>query len=230
MPTIAIMGASRGIGLGLAREYAGAGWAVHATVRDPAAPGELAAIREEAAGDVHIHRLDVRNDDDIAALAAELAGTPLDVLIHNAGMTGSRGAADAETTALTMRVNAEAPILTAEALLPSVAAGGEGGRGGKIALMSSVMGSGRPHPGSPHLYGDSKAALNRRFREVEPAWRARGVVAIALHPGYVRTDMTGHSAAIDVAESAAGIRRTIDALGPADSGRFLDYTGKEIAW
>ncbi|MDA0785998.1 MAG: SDR family NAD(P)-dependent oxidoreductase, partial [Proteobacteria bacterium] len=137
-----------------------------------------------------------------------------------------RGGGTPAATARSMRINAEAPIATVAALLDSVIAGGER----KVAVMSSVQASGHPRAGSPDLYGDSKAELNRRFRAIEPEWRGRGVTAVALHPGYVRTDMTGAHASLSPEESVRGIRKVLAGLNEADSGRFLDYRGKDVAW
>ena len=222
MPSVMIIGASRGIGLELARQYADAGWQVHATTRTLAPPGKLG----ELAGDVSLYSLDVCSDADIAALADALACTPIDVLIHSAGVIGSRGAGDDETRAQTFRINTEAPILTATTLLENVAASDQK----KIALVSSVQGSGRPRAGSQYLYGDSKGLLNAKFRELEPQWRAREITSVALHPGYVRTDMTGMMAGVSAKKSVRGIRRVMEDLRPEDSGRFVDYKGKTMSW
>lgn len=222
MTTVAVIGASRGIGLELARQYAAAGCRVHVTTRNVAAPGALGAI----GGDVRLHPLDVAEDGQIAALADALDDEVIDILIHNAGINAGRGKADPETTAMSMWVNAEAPIATVSALLEQVAASTEK----KVAVMSSVQGSGKPRAGSPDLYGDSKGELNRRFREIEPAWRARGITAVALHPGYVRTDMTGAHASISPEESVRGIREVMAGLTARVSGRFVDYRGRDISW
>lgn len=222
MTTVAVIGASRGIGLELARQYAADGCRVHATTRTPDAPGALGDV----GGDVNLYPLDVVEDGQITALADALSDEPIDILIHNAGINAGRGAGDAETTARSMRINAEAPIITVTALLDSVVAG----EGKKVALMSSVQASGHPRAGSPDLYGDSKAELNKRFREIEPEWRARGITAVALHPGYVRTDMTGSHASLSPEESVRGIRKVLAGLSATDSGRFLDYRGKDVRW
>lgn len=222
MTTVAVIGASRGIGLELARQYAADGCRVHATIRTPDAPGALGDV----GGDVNLYPLDVVEDGQITALADALSDEPIDILIHNAGINAGRGAGDAETTARSMRINAEAPIITVTALLDSVVAG----EGKKVALMSSVQASGHPRAGSPDLYGDSKAELNKRFRKIEPEWRARGITAVALHPGYVRTDMTGSHASLSPEESVRGIRKVLAGLSATDSGRFLDYRGKDVRW
>lgn len=222
MPNIAIIGASRGIGLEFVRQYAADGWRVYATTRTPDSPGVLGTLR----GDIRLHHLDVCNDTHIARFADAMSKVALDVLIHNAGVLNSRGRASPEETAETMRINAEAPITTVSALLDSVTASEQK----KVVILSSVQASGRPRPSSPDLYGDSKGELNKRFRLIEPEWRARGVTAIALHPGYVKTDMTGQQAGITTTESVSGTRSLLAGLGAADSGRFLDYRGKDIAW
>ena len=222
MPSVVVIGASRGIGLELARQYADAGWQVHATTRTLERPGKLG----EVAGAVRLYSLDVCSDDDIAALARALAGKPIDVLVHNAGVIGSRGAGDEATRKQTFRINTEAPILTATALQENVAASDQK----RIALMSSTQGSGRPRAGNHYLYGDSKGLLNAKFRELEPQWRERGIISVVLHPGYVRTDMTGMLATLSAKKSVAGIRRVLEDLRPEDSGRFVDYKGKTVAW
>jgi NAD(P)-dependent dehydrogenase (short-subunit alcohol dehydrogenase family) len=222
MPNIAIIGASRGIGLEFVRQYAAAGWRVYATTRTPENPGALGDLR----GDIRLHHLDVRNDTHIARLADALSKVALDILVHNAGVLTSRGHASPDEISETMRVNAEAPIATVSALLDSVVTSDQK----KVAIISSIQGSGRPRPSSPDLYGDSKGELNKRFRAIEPEWRAQGVTAIALHPGYVKTDMTGQHAAITPTESVSGIRSLLAGLTTAHSGRFLDYRGQDVVW
>lgn len=217
-----IIGASRGIGLELARQYADAGWRVHATTRTPDRPGKLGGL----AGKVTLHSLDVCSDEQIDDLAGALGDTPIDVLIHSAGVIGARGNGDEATRRETFRINSEAPILVTTALLDNVAASDQK----KIALMSSVQGSGRLGGKGGYLYGDSKGLLNAKFREAEPEWKARGITAVTLHPGYVRTDMTGMMASLSPKKSVKGIRRVMDDLRPEDSGRFVDYKGKTVAW
>ena len=222
MTTVAVIGASRGIGHELAWQYAADGCRVHATTRTPDRPGALGDVD----GDVHLHQLDVVEDDQIAVLAGTLAGEPIDILIHIAGINITRGKADPQTTARSMQINAEAPIITVTALPDGVAASTEK----KVVVMSSVQASGKPRSGSPDLYGDSKGELNKRFRAIEPEWRARGITSVALHPGYVRTDMTSSHVSLSPEESVRGIRNVLAGLPTKDSGRFLDYRGKDVPW
>ena len=217
MPTAAIIGASRGIGLGLAREYAGDGWRVHATTRTPKRPGALGGI----GGDVHLHELEVTDRAQQQALAASLAGEAIDVLIHNAGVYGTLMRASTVN-----RINAEAPIEIAETLMDAVLRSEQK----KIALITSQMGARHGSGRSLGKYGESKAALNDRFRAVERDWRKAGCLAVVIHPGWVRTDMGGSSASISVEESARGIRRVMADLDESHHGRFWTWDGREHSW
>jgi NAD(P)-dependent dehydrogenase (short-subunit alcohol dehydrogenase family) len=216
MPTAAIIGASRGIGLELVRQYAADGWRVHATTRTPGAPGALGKVK----GDLVLHALDVRDAAQTAALVTALSGEALDVLIHNAGIKDG-GHSRAEV----MRVNAEAPIAVTEALLDAVASAH-----GRVVLVSSQVGARRGSRASLGDYGDSKAVLNDALRARADTWAKRGVTAIVLHPGWVRTDMGGRSAPVSVEDSARGIRAVVAGLSPADNGRFLTWRGEEHPW
>ena len=217
MPTAAIIGASRGIGLGLASRYAAADWRVHATTRTPEHLGGLGEVR----GDVHIHELEVTDRAQQRALGAALTGEAIDVLIHNAGVYGTRMRAAAVD-----RINAEAPIEVAEALMDAVLRSGQK----KIALISSQVGARRGSRRSLGKYGNSKAALNDRFRAREQDWRAAGCLAVVIHPGWVRTDMGGSSATLSVEESARGIRRVMAELDESRHGRFWTWDGREHPW
>ena len=217
MPTAAVIGASRGIGLGLVELYAGEGWRVHATTRSPASPGALG----EVAGDLRLHGLDVTDRAQQLAFRDALGDEGIDVLIHNAGVYG-----DGMGAAAVNRVNAEAPIEMAELLMDAVLGSGQR----KIALITSMMGARRGSRRGLGKYGDSKAALNDRFRAVADRWRERGCLAVVIHPGWVRTDMGGRNASISVAESARGIHDVMARLDEAGHGRFWTWDGREHPW
>ena len=209
-----IVGASRGIGLELVRQYLAEGWEVHATTRTPDRPGPLG----EQAGLLTVHPFEVRDEAQLAMLVRSVGN--LDLLIHNAGV--GRGTPRAEM----MAVNAEAPIRVVEALLDA----GAILPGGKVVLVTSQLGARRGRQESLGDYGDSKAALNDEFRRLAPTWAGRGVVAIVLHPGWVRTDMGGSSATLSVEESAAGIRELVAGLSETHHGRFWTWDGREHPW
>ena len=217
MPSVMIIGASRGIGLELARQYTVAGWRVHATTRTPSRPGALGDL----SGDLMLHELDVRCADHIAAVADALASEALDVLIHNAGVSGR-----SESRKEVMRINADAPIRVTQALLHAVKRGTEK----KIVLITSQLGARRGGTHRLGVYGDSKAALNDAFREVAPVWGCEGLIAIVLHPGWVRTDMGGTWAPLSVEDSVSGMRQLISRLTPAEHGRFWTWDGREHSW
>ena len=217
MPTVAVIGASRGIGLGLVERYAREGWRVHATTRTPGTPGALG----EVAGDVRLHGLDVTDRAQRRALRDALGDEAIDVLIHNAGVYG-----DGMTAAQVNRVNAEAPIEVAELLMDAVVRSGQR----KIALITSTMGARRGSRRGLGKYGDSKAALNDRFRALEASWQERGCHAVVIHPGWVRTDMGGRHAAISVEESARGIYDVMTGLDRSGHGRFRTWDGREHPW
>ena len=217
MPTGMVIGASRGIGLELVRQYAAAGWRVHATTRTPLQPGALGAI----ARDVVLHALDVRDAQQIEAVVQEIEPEGIDVLIHNAGVVG-RGLMPAEV----QRINADAPIRVAQPLLAAVIRSREK----KIILMTSQLGARRGYTGTLGLYGDSKAALNDAFRAYTRAWGQRGCIAIVMHPGWVRTDMGGAGAPLSVEESVRGMRQVIARLTPQDHGHFFTWEGREHPW
>ena len=197
--------------------YAAADWRVHATTRTPLQPGALGAI----AGDVVLHALDVRDAQQIGAVAQDVATEGIDVLIHNAGVAG-RGMSPAEVH----RINADAPLRVAQALLAAVVRSREK----KLVLMTSQLGARRGYTGSLGPYGDSKAALNAAFRAHAPAWGQCGCLAIVMHPGWVRTDMGGAGAPVAVEESVRGMRRVIARLTPKDHGRFFTWEGREHPW
>ena len=217
--TAIIIGASRGLGLGLATELTARGWQVTATQRTPSAA--LAAV----AG-VIVETVDIDNVAAVAALTRRQPG-PFDLVFVNAGVLGppqaSADSVTADQLAALMLTNAVAPVRIARALLGAIRPGGT------IAFMTSIMGSValRQH-GINALYGASKAALNsltRGFAAVE----AKGFTVVNFHPGWVRTDMGGAEAAIDVATSVAGMANLLEAE-TVPGHRFLDYSGEALPW
>lgn len=217
MPTAMIVGASRGIGLELAHQYAEAGWRVHATTRTPDQPGELGRLT----GDLILHELDVCRPGQITALSEALAQESIDVFIHNAGVSDRSMSRDE-----VMRINAEAPIQVTQAMLEAVKCSHEK----KLVLMTSQLGARHGSTRRLGTYGESKAVLNDTFRELAPAWGDQGLIAIVMHPGWVRTDMGGRSAPLSVEESVTGMRRVIASLTPDQHGRFWTWDGREHPW
>ena len=216
--TAIIIGASRGLGLGLAQELVQRGWQVVATQRAPSAA--LAAV----AG-VTVDTVDIDDPAAVAALVHRQKG-PFDLVFVNAGVTGPKhGSADkvtADELAALMMTNAISPIRTARALRGAVKPGGT------IAFMSSILGSValRQHD-MAELYSASKAALNSLTRGF--AAQNKDLAVLSLHPGWVKTDMGGDGADIDVATSVTGLANVLEAE-TAPGNRYLDYTGKTLPW
>lgn len=221
---ICIVGASRGIGLGLAREFAGRGWHVLATERHPGA--DLHALAQDGTNRVHIATLDVADASADERLRDSLGDRSLDMLVINAGITGashqSAAQASADDIAQVMLVNAFGPARLTEALLPCLR------DGGTIGLMSSRMGSIADSSGGYDLYRTSKAAQNMLAKGLAQKQAAgRGIAVLSLHPGWVQTAMGGPGAPLSVEESARGLA---DVLSASHSGghRFVDWQGETL--
>jgi NAD(P)-dependent dehydrogenase (short-subunit alcohol dehydrogenase family) len=223
MPLALITGANRGLGLEFARQYARDGWRVLGCCRDPDAAHELASAGAE------VMKMDVTQAADVTAASKRLAGTSLDLLVCNAGVSGARAPVLKAITQTdfdqVMRTNVLGPMWISSSFADCMPPGG------KIAYVSSRMGSiGAMGNAGSALYRASKAALNAVVKAVSLELASRGVTAIALHPGWVRTNMGGAGADIDAETSVAGMRAVIEDAGPPVSGHFFDYTGKEIPW
>ncbi len=234
MATVLITGAGRGIGLELVRQYAALGWRVHACARDPGVEA-LAQV----AGDIERHALDVADPTAIAALVADLEGEAIDVLFNVAGVIGRGtpgpnslrvqhlGAINYQDWSTMMAVNVFAPVRLVEALLKNIAASEQR----KVITLSSVLGSMAANDsGGQYGYRSSKAAVNAVMKSMAIDLKERGIIALPMHPGWVRTDMGGDQAPLSVAQSAAGMIAVVAALTPKDAGRFLQYDGSELPW
>ena len=222
MPTYLITGANRGIGLELARQLAARGDRVIATARHPEDADELNAL------DVRVEALDVADDASVAALAARLEGEPIDVLVNNAGVGHTaKSIADVQPTEMlrVFHVNAVGPLMVTRALLPNLEAGDRK----LVVSISSVMGSIASTQGTGHYaYRTSKAALNMVNRTM--ANELKHLTCVVMHPGWVKTDMGGAEAPVEIPDSARGIITTTDTLTPKDTARYLDYQGNDLPW
>lgn len=225
MPTILITGAGRGLGLEFARQYAGDGWKVIATVREPKAGSALAALGKS----VEIHLADMADRKSIAGLAKGLKGAPIDVLICNAGIYprgASFGHTDYDAWEEAMRVNVFGPQAVAEVLIENVIRSDLK----RIVMMSSRMGSITHNDGEDHIYRSSKAALNQVMKGMAADLADRRVTVIAVSPGWVKTDMGGSGAPLTAEPSIKGLRKVIAGMTPKKSGKFFSYDGSEIEW
>jgi NAD(P)-dependent dehydrogenase (short-subunit alcohol dehydrogenase family) len=232
MDTVVITGANRGLGLALAKVFAARGATVIGGCRTPAAAGELRSVTP------HVHAVDTGDERSIADFVAAIGDEPVDVLVNNAGLSAEGlGAGPEERDVLVlspehfmgqMRINALGPMLLARGLLPWLRRSARP----RIVNISSqvgsmVVGSGI---GRDVGYGASKAALNMVTIKLASRLRDEGVIAIALHPGWLRTDMGGAGADLDPTEAAGEIVDLIDGLTMEQTGRFLRWDGTEHPW
>lgn len=224
-----IVGANRGIGLAVTKEFLSRGWDVITTARDPERATELHRLATSHPGRVSVPQLDVNDPAAVDGFADTLGDKVLDAVLLNAGVSGpehrsASAVTGAEIGAL-MFTNAIAPIRLARALMSRVRPGS-----GVVAFTSSVMGSVAANAGGHELYRASKAALNSLARGLWPEMQGRKLTMVSLHPGWVATDMGGSTAPVSVKDSSAGIVRVIEQQSGAHQHRFLDYMGKELPW
>ncbi len=227
--TVLITGAARGLGLEFVRQYDADGWRILACARAPAKAQALMELAAGSAGRIMIHALEVTDHARVAALAAELRGTPIDVLLNVAGVLvpNGFGASNYDAWMNSMRINVFGPMKMAEAFVDHVAASAQK----KIVTLSSALGSvGGNTSGGMYDYRSTKSAVNAIMKSMSIDLAPRGVIAVPMHPGWVRTDMGGPRGEIDAPTSVAGMRRVIAGLSAAQSGRFWSYLGAELPW
>ena len=232
MSTVLVIGASRGIGLELVRQYAEAGNRVLATARDDAG---LQRIRQLGAQALMV---DVANPASVSGLAWQLDGEKIDIALYVAGVTSRADATSPPTQPefdRVMHTNVLGAMQAIPQVAPLVEAAGSGavaGQGGlgRFAFISSVMGQTSTVPDSQAwLYRVSKAALNMAVASAQHSYP--GAILVAMHPGWVQTDMGGARAPLTAQDSVRGLRATLAGLTPADSGHFLRYDGHRYeAW
>jgi NAD(P)-dependent dehydrogenase (short-subunit alcohol dehydrogenase family) len=235
-PTVLITGASRGIGLELARQYAARDWRVIATARDPAGASDLQRL---AAADpnVVVETLDVTDHAGVDALAAKYRGKPMDLLLLNAAQgptpqTAVRSLAklDFAEARQSFEVNAIGPMKVAQAFFDSVAASSRK----LIVAVSSDSGSLEASVKMPILYNykASKAALNMYMHTLSFEAPRKGITVIMLHPGTVKTNpgLMRMPGALETPDAVGRLLAVIDKLTPADNGRFLDNRGETMPW
>jgi NAD(P)-dependent dehydrogenase (short-subunit alcohol dehydrogenase family) len=224
--TALIIGASRGLGLGLVKTLLADGWQVTATVRNPQKGEALQAL-----GDVRIEQLDMDDQQAQIALSQQLQGLVFDLLFVNAGVKGPEvqtpngGATLAEVGQLFF-TNAVAPINLAQRFVGQIRPGS-----GVLAFMSSVLGS-VTMPDAPELalYKASKAALNSMTNSFVSQLGESRPTVLSLHPGWVKTDMGGEGADLDVQTSTRGLIDQVNAYAGKGGHHFINYKGETIPW
>ncbi len=232
MKTVLITGTNRGIGLEFAKQYADDGWRVFACCRDPAGADALNRLAGQHPQRISIHALNVVNHQQIEQLAHSLAGQAIDLLINNAGVypaqqVDSFGATDYSAWAHAFAVNTMAPLKMAEAFFTHMCRS----QLKTIITVTSKMGSiADNRGGGSYIYRSSKAAVNTVMKSLSIDLEQNQVIAVLLHPGWVRTDMGGPNGLITAEQSVTGMRQVIAGLKPEDSGKFVAFDGQIVPW
>jgi NAD(P)-dependent dehydrogenase (short-subunit alcohol dehydrogenase family) len=225
--TTLITGANRGLGLALARLAAERGDRVLAAARRPGAALALADLARRNRN-VSVLNIDVTDPEEMAAAAA-IEDAPIDLLICNAGQYVARGGLDDpeytyDAWHTMMMTNVAGVFFTVRAFLPRLAQAAEP----KIAIISSMMASNKRAPGGSFIYRASKAAATNLARNLAIDLKEQGIAVGAYHPGWVRTEMGGPGATVEVEDSATGLMQRFDTLSLATTGVFEDYRGEAI--
>jgi len=234
MHNVLITGANRGIGLALTKAYLSHGDSlVFASCRYPAGAAELNELAESHVGRLLVLQLDVNDEASITravdAVSAE-AGS-LDVLINNAGISGSDGARNmgqllAAQVASVITTNAVAPLIVTQACRELL----QKSDNPRVVMISSGLGSLARTGSNAYAYRMSKAAMNMAARVLAFDGAMAGITTVTVAPGWVKTDMGGPNAVLQPEESAAGLLALISGLKSADNGRFFRYDGAELDW
>lgn len=237
MPTVLVTGANRGLGLEFVTQYLAAGWQAIACCRRSS--DALAALQAHYGAALVIDEFVLGDTAELAAFAQRLGGRPLDVLINNAGTMGRGsfatkglepfrfGTADAQDWAEVFHLNVFVPMKLSELLVENVAAS----EMRRIVTLTSMLGSIATNTvGGLYAYRASKAAVNAMMRSMAIDLAGRGIIAIPLHPGWVKTDLGGQKAQLDAPAAVSGMREVIAGLTPEQSGCFMTYNGETMPW
>jgi NAD(P)-dependent dehydrogenase (short-subunit alcohol dehydrogenase family) len=233
---VLVTGSNRGLGLEFVKQYAGKGWTVIATVRDPSTAPELAALAAQHRN-ITVEKLDVGNRAEIIALAARYQGKPIDVLLNNAGLLGDREKQgfkqlDYATFEEVLRVNTYAPLAMAQAFMPNVVASEQK----KIVTLTSGLSSiaNTRRSADLYFYRVSKAGVNMAMHALQSDVRDQGVKVGILAPGMVETRLlrqsgyAGAAGVLSTEQSVAAVIRNIENLN--QDAEIVLYTGEKVPW
>ena len=228
--SILITGTNRGIGLEFVKHYIKNNEKVIATCRNRNSAKDLLEL-ENTTNNLSLVELDVSNPNSINNFTSKIAGLPIDTFISNAGVSGSKniefGNFDAKEWLDVFNVNTIAPLLITQKILKNLRLG----KDKKLAFISSKVGSIEDNTsGGMYIYRTSKTALNQGIKSLSIDFKEDNFIVVALHPGWVQTDMGGPNALIDTKTSVKGLIEVIDNLTPKNSGKFYNYDGSPIPW
>ena len=230
MTNILITGANRGLGLGFVKKYIEKNLHLICTTRDISGSKELLAYKEEYPDNMEIIELDLLKDNAALTLANFIKDRPIDILINNAGVGSSNQ--HFQAVSLTpwlevLKVNLIAPLMITQAIIKNVKISSAK----KIYFLSSQLGSIEDNnSGGMYIYRSSKSGLNQVVKSLSIDLKAYGITVVSLHPGWVKTDMGGPNAPVSIDESVEGMIRVIETTDIKDTGKFLNYDGRELPW
>ena len=236
MTTVLITGANRGLGLEFVRQYQDKDMTIHACCRNPGAANELNSLANNSGGSTQVHRMEVSDPSEVRAVADALKGVAIDRLINNAGILGTIidqpgnsafGSLDYSAWEETLRVNVLSPFRVCEAFVEHVAESDEK----LMVFLSTHMASiTELTDGGFYPYRSSKAALNLVIKGLSIDLKDRGVRTLALHPGWVKTDMGSQAGAVEIPDSIAGMKDVISDFKAPRTGEFINYDNSPIHW
>ena len=240
MSSILITGANRGLGLEFCQQYSQDNWRVFACCRDPDAADALDSIAVASAGRVTIHKMDTNISEEVSAVAAELQGESIDILINNAGVADSYGIGvfegkddpdlnnyDMEGWQEVLNTNVISPGRVSGAFAEHVATSEKK----LIVMMASGLSSiANTWQGGRYAYRTSKAALNMLMRGIGAWLEPRGVTVVSIAPGWTRTELGGPNANNSVEEAISGVRSVIERLSLEDTGSYWNFDGQRLPW
>ena len=230
MTHILITGANRGIGLGFVKKYIEKNVHLTCTTRDISGSKELLAYKEKYPDNMEIVELDLLKDNAAVTLGNFIKDRPIDILINNAGVGSSNQhfhAVSLNPWLEVLKVNLIAPLLITQAIIKNVKISSAK----KIYFLSSQLGSIEDNNcGGMYIYRSSKSGLNQVVKSLSIDLKAYGITIVSLHPGWVKTDMGGPNAPVSIDESVEGMIRVIETTDIKDTGKFLNYHGRELPW
>ena len=240
MPSTLITGANRGIGLELARQYLSAGWRVHGCCREPEQADLLKSLGDEFGELLSVHRMDIRNGDEVSAVAKDLNGAPVDMLFNNAGIVDSYGTGvfegkddpdlknyDLELWMEILDTNVVSQGRVTGEFADNVAASDIK----MVVMMTSGLASiANTWQAGRYGYRTSKAALNMLTRGIGAWLEPRGVAVITIAPGWTRTELGGPNAHNSVEDAVAGMREVLSGLTLRDTGTYWNFDGEQLPW
>ena len=230
MTSVLITGANRGLGFGFVRSFLSKNINVICTTRNISGSKELLECKKNYPDNLEILELDLLEENSENILSDLLSDKPIDIFINNAGVGNSNqrfGVVSSKPWLDVLKVNLIAPLTLTQSIIENIKKGSEK----KIYFLSSQLGSiGDNTSGGMYIYRSSKTALNQVVKSLSVDLKPMGITVISLHPGWVKTDMGGPNAPVQIDESIKGMMQVIDKTDIRDTGRFLNYDGKELPW